>query len=517
MKRTHRLLYLILLALVTYLFSSNLLYSQENSIDVLRKNLKALYSSKELDNAFLGIYIESLTTGEIIYRHNEHKFFMPASNMKLFTTAASIELLEPEFVYKTGIYHTGNIVNGVLNGDIYIKGSGDPTISGRFYDNDINKPFRDAALAVKKLGVKEINGNIIGDDNYFDDVLFGYGWSWDDFPFWYSAQLSALSFNDNCVDFTVKPADFINEKAKVTWFPVTGYIEFENNIKTTAPARTRKIDFRRDLKSNKIVAAGNIQLNGKPYKEYVTVDNPTLYSTMAFKSLLDSVGIKVRGEAKDIDDIKEQPSPEEEYIFYDVNCKKITEITSPAMPELIKVVNKKSHNFYADMLLKTLGKEFRGTGSIENGREVIEKFLSKIGIDPVNFYMYDGSGLSRNNLIKPVQIARLLRYMRRSENFKYYYESLPIAGIDGTLEERMLNTSCVNNIRAKTGQIQFVRSLSGYATAKDGEEFLFVIIGNHFRFPVSVIEYIQDKTCEFLVNLNRKNLTITPNSSKKRK
>ena len=501
--------YFIIFLLVTCFLSSNISYTQENSIDNLRKNLKILYSSKQLDDAFLGIYIESLTTGEIIYRHNEYKFFMPASNMKLFTTAAALELLEPEFYYKTGIYHTGNIVNGVLHGDIYIRGSGDPSISGRFYDNDINKAFRDAALFIKKYGINEINGNIIGDDNYFDDIPFGYGWSWDDFPFWYSAQLSALSFNDNCVDFTVKPADFINEDAVVTWFPVTGYIEFENKIKTSPPARTRKIDFWRDLQSNKIVAQGNIQLEGKPYKEYITVDNPTLYTTMAFKVLLDSVGITVSGEVKDIDDIKEQPSPEEEYIFYEVNCKKITEINSPPIPELIKVVNKKSHNFYADMLLKTLGKEFTGTGSIKNGREVVEKFLSKFGIDPVNFYMYDGSGLSRNNLIKPSQIARLLRFMRRSEYFQHYYDSLPIAGIDGSLEERMLNTNCVNNIRAKTGQIQFVRALSGYATAKDNEEFLFVIIGNHFRFPVSVIEYIQDKTCEFLVNFNRKNIKIT--------
>jgi len=513
MKKHLKYFCFVVLSIIISFSSGSRLFSQIHTTDELKKNLDDLYTSAELDNSFLGIYIENLNIGEIVYRQNENNFFMPASNMKLFTTAAALVLLEPDFTYKTGIYYHGKIENGILKGDLYIRGSGDPTISGRFTDENMNKKFSDVAKKIKEAGIKVIEGNIIGDDNYFDDVLYGYGWSWDDFPYWYAAQLSALSFNDNCIDFTITPADSITKPAIVAWRPKTGYINFENNVTTSIPGRFRNIFFWRDLSTNKITADGFIQFDGEPYNESISVFNPTLFTTMAFKNVLDSLNIEIKGKAFDIDDIKKQPSKEQEYIFYNKECKKITEIESPPLSEIIKVVNKKSHNFYADMLLKTLGKEFRGQGSIQSGRNVVEKFLSKIGIDPVNFFMYDGSGLSRTNLVKPIQIAKLLKYMRRHKYFEIYYKSLPIAGIDGTLEERMLNTNCVGKVRAKTGTIRFVRALSGYVNAKE-DNFIFVIIGNHFRFPYSIIEYVQDKTCEFLVNFKNEKVI---NDNKKEK
>jgi len=213
--------------------------------------------------------------------------------------------------------------------------------------------------------------------------------------------------------------------------------------------------------------------------------------------MLEANGIKVNGEPKDIDDIK--PRNEFTTIYQTLNTN-----TSIPLSEIIKIINKKSHNLYAEQVLKTIGKELGGSGTVSKAIEIEKRFLSNIGIDPEKIMIVDGSGLSRLNLVTPLQVTTLLTYMYRHKYWKEFYNSLPIAGVDGSLENRMRNSKAANNVRAKTGYVNYVRSLSGYVTSKDGEMFVFSMIVNHYTVPTSLANNIQDLVCNRLANFSRK-------------
>ncbi len=471
-------------------------YYEDTEINQLRFELDDIFKDPSFSNAYWGVLIQSLETGEYFYRLNEHKSFIPASNMKLFTTAVALLKLGPDFRYKTNLYTDGEIRDGVLYGNLFVRGSGDPTISGRFTDGDVIKTFKDWADSLKNLGIKEINGDIIGDDNYFDDQYMGTGWAWDDETYWYSAHISALSFNDNCVDLEISPGEKIGEPAVIKINPETKYVKINNLVITVHPDSATQIDFFRAPGTNVINVFGKISLKSKPYKESVSVHNPTLYAVTVLKEVLESKGIKVNGNAVDIDDSKFNPN-------YD-GMKILASYESPPLSEIIKVINKRSQNFYAEQVFRTLGKIFGGEGSTQKSVEVVKNTLSQIGIPPDAISIYDGSGLSRLNLVTPFQILTLLNYMYRHEYFSYFYESLPIAGVDGTLETRMRKTKAQGNVRAKTGYVQYARALSGYVKTKDGEMLAFVMMTNNYLVPTSVVNMTQDIVCNRLVNFSRK-------------
>ncbi len=475
---------------------SEIVYYEDTAINQLKSELDAILSNPSFSNAHWGVIIQSLETGEYLYRLNEHKSFIPASNMKLFTTAVALIKLGPDFKYKTNLYTDGEIKDGILYGNLFIRGTGDPTISGRFTNGDVVKTFKDWADSLSKLGIKEINGDIVGDDNYFDDQYMGTSWSWDDETYWYSAHISALSFNDNCVDIEIFPSKKIGDTAIIKITPNTSYVKIKNLIITAHPDSSTQIDFFRAPGTNIINAFGRINLKSKPYKESISVHNPTLYTATVFKEVLESKGIKVNGNAVDIDDTNLNPDYE--------TMKVLAYYESPPLSEIIKVINKRSQNFYAEQVFRTLGKIFGGEGSTQKSVEVIKNTLAQIGIPPDGISIYDGSGLSRLNLVTPFQILTLLNYMSRHEYFSYFYESLPIAGVDGTLETRMLKTKAQGNVRAKTGYVQYARTLSGYVKTKDNEMLAFSMMTNNYLVPTSVANSTQDLVCQLLANFSRK-------------
>ena len=463
----------------------------------LKGEIDHLLADPAFASATWGVYIESPDKREVIYRHNEDKLLIPASNQKLFTTAAALVKFGPNFTYKTRLYYDGRIQNSVLKGDLVIRGSGDPTISGRYNDNNITGTFQEWADSLKALGINKIDGDVIGDDDYFDDIPLGYGWSWDDEPYYYSAHISGLSFNDNTVDVRIKPGEKSGDKAVIEIDPPTSYVTIINNIRTTENDSTLYYDFKRSIDGNVFTFWGEYPTTKKAKTDWASVRNPTLYTATVVKETLESAGIEITGEPKDVDDLASNPNYEE--------MRTAAVYSSPPMSTMIRTVNNRGQNFYAEQLLKTLGKEYQNEGSSRAGIKVVKSFLNGIGIDGNALKIVDGSGLSRLNLVTPRQVATLLRYMRQHRYGGYYYDSLPVAGVDGTIRRRMIGTNAQGNLRAKTGYVSYVRALSGYVTTADGEDLIFSFIVNNYDVPTSMANELQNRIGVILSNYSRGN------------
>jgi D-alanyl-D-alanine carboxypeptidase/D-alanyl-D-alanine-endopeptidase (penicillin-binding protein 4) len=434
-------------------------------------------------------------TGEYLYKRNEDKLFMPASCLKLFTTAAGLILLGPEYRFTTNIYRKGTIDGSILKGDLVIQGRGDPAISGRFYGGDIYRIYDLWADSLLQLGIDEIDGNIIGDDGEFDEKGLGAGWAWDDESYWYSAQADAISFNDNCVDIAVIVSKN-KGNVKISVSPNTKYVVIVNNVSLVPKDSATNIDVYRERGTNVITVSGTIKENSDTVKTFCTVNNPTQFAMVVLKDVLERKGIKITGYPVDVRDItKPLDYRQMERLFINY---------SPPLREIVRVVNKNSQNFYAEQVLKTIGLEEEHYGSTENGIEAELEIFKDMGMNTDGMIIVDGSGLSRLNLVSPRNFVSLLNYMYKSKHFIQFYNSLPIAGVDGTLSTRMKDTRAENKVRAKTGYLNTVRSLCGYAYTGDNEPVVFSIIANNFNVPVKLAENIQDLVCLRLANFKRK-------------
>ena len=466
----------------------------------LRGQLEALFADPAFGNAFWGVLIQSAETGEVIFECNQNKCFVPASNMKLFTSAVGLLKLGPEYRYHTEVYGLGEVDGeGTLQGSLVIRGSGDPTISGRFNGGRITAIFQTWAESLLTQGVRTIAGDVIGDDDIFDDQLLGQGWAWDYQTDWYAAQISGLSFNDNCVDIRIMPAEKEGELARVEINPATSYVTLNNALNTCRYLWDGDWRIHRQQGTNVVHLTGCIALEDEGYEGWFTVHNPTLFAATVFREVLVSQGIQVMGEARDIDMVDK-----ENVTGYEGIWSPLVIHTSPTMAEIIRVVNKRSQNYYAEQLLKTLGAMYKGEGSFSNGIQVVEETLSEMGVAPGQFVMVDGSGLSRRNFVTPRQVVTLLGYMARHEDYEYFRDSLPIAGVDGTIAMRMRHTHAEMKVRAKTGYVDRVRALSGYVDSLDGEMFIFSMIVNNYTVPTSLAEDVQDRACQLLASFSRR-------------
>jgi D-alanyl-D-alanine carboxypeptidase/D-alanyl-D-alanine-endopeptidase (penicillin-binding protein 4) len=454
-----------------------------------------IFNDPNFNSANWGVVVKSLETGEYLYKRNEDKLMVPASNLKLFTTSAGLLLLGKNYRYKTNLYMNGNLEGSILKGDLIIQGSGDPTISGRFHEEDPYKVYNDWADTLLSRGIEEITGNLIGDDKLFDENGLGEGWSWDYETYWYSASTSAISFNDNCVDIIIKPTE-AGKQASLSILPETKYVTIINKVVTVPKDTPTDIDVYRERGTNIITVFGKISENSEEFKTYSTVNNPTQFSLIVLKDILKKKGIVIRGYATDID---------EENVSLDYSkMKKIFTHYSVPLSEIVRVINKNSQNFYAEQLLKTIGLAKYGFGSIENGVKAVKNLLREMGINSEDMIMADGSGLSRLDLVTPRQIVDLLNYMYKNETFSVFYQTLPVAGIDGSLARRMLRSKAENNVRAKTGYLGGVRSLCGFVHTADNEPVAFSIIVNNYIVPATLADNLQDLVCLRLANFSRK-------------
>jgi D-alanyl-D-alanine carboxypeptidase/D-alanyl-D-alanine-endopeptidase (penicillin-binding protein 4) len=469
-----------------------------SSYDQLRSTVAKYFDDDQFENAHWGVLIKSLKTGEVLYSRNDKKMFMPASNMKLFTSSAATMALAPEYRYYTRVVALGQIRDSILYGDIVLIGSGDPTISGRYNEGKVTETFEQWADSLRARGIKEITGRVIGDDNCFDDEVYGPGWSADYETDYYAAQLGGISFNDNCVDFRIVPSATIADICSVFVVPDTRYVTIVN-LTVTAPESdsVNRINFSRVRGTNIVYVRGTMSQGKQPWIESVAIDNPTLYTVTVLKEILESKGLKIHGTAADIDDLKDS-------LRYD-DAQHLASFTSVPYSVIVKTINKPSQNFYTEQVLRTMGKERYGVGSVETGKRVAYPILSRWGVDTIRLRYADGSGLSRLNLITPSDIVSLLEGIHAEEEqyFLPFYESLPIAGVDGSIKNRMKGTKAEGNVHAKTGFIGYVRALSGYVFSRDGELFVFSMIANHYTVPTRLAEKIQNDVCVILAEFKR--------------
>jgi D-alanyl-D-alanine carboxypeptidase/D-alanyl-D-alanine-endopeptidase (penicillin-binding protein 4) len=430
-----------------------------------------------------GVVVRSLKTGETVFERNPQKLLMPASNMKIATLAAAADRLGWSFAYATRLAMSGSIQNGVLDGDLVVVGSGDPTIGG--IDGIADRLFADWAERLSRLGIRAIGGRIVGDDNAFDDEELGFGWSWDDLADDYAAGVSALQYNENAVRISIAPGPAAGDSAATTADPAASGVEVVNLVRTGPAGGAPTVHARRLPGRERLELTGSISLGSAPAILTVSVDNPTLFFVRAFRRALIADGIDVRGAAVDTDAIDDPPR---------APLTAIASSRSAALSTMAARLMKASQNQYAETLLKTLASAGGQTGSAAAGRAVLQDVFTAWGLSSAGFIVRDGSGLSRYDYISAEALAGILAHVYGDDRLREpFLASLPVAGRDGTLANRMKETAAEGNVRAKTGSMSNVRALSGYVTTADGEPLAFAIIANNFETTADVVNRATDE------------------------
>jgi D-alanyl-D-alanine carboxypeptidase/D-alanyl-D-alanine-endopeptidase (penicillin-binding protein 4) len=408
----------------------------------------------------LAIVIYSTDDGAPVYGRDEKKVLRLASNTKLFTTACAIAKLGPGYRFRTTLAWDDS-------GDLHVFGAGDPLIGGRLYPHDPTQLFRDAATRLKEAGQAEFKGRLVLHPGIFDDVALHPAWiqARYDQDAWWCAPVGGLSFNDNCVDLIYEGGPAAGESVRITPRPETRFISIDNRA-ATVPSRPKDFGFVRKDGTNRIIVNGELIVGTKPRTAWVAIKDPARYFGTVMRETLAREGVTIAG------DIAVEPglslkTRHTELIF-----------AEHSLEEVVGPCNTVSQNLYAEMLLKLLGFRFRGVGSTAAGIEVVQEFLrTEVGVADVE--LVDGSGLARDNKASPDSMVALLRYMKRHRHGKAFVDSLAVGGLTGTLEKRLESTG--GRVRAKTGSISGVSSLSGYVESSQGRSYIFSVLANDWR------------------------------------
>jgi D-alanyl-D-alanine carboxypeptidase/D-alanyl-D-alanine-endopeptidase (penicillin-binding protein 4) len=464
----------------------------------LTATMDSLLADTTLDNALFGIAIYDITEDSLLYSHNADKLFSPASNMKLFTSAAALKLLGPGYRFKTRFLTNGEIdKKGRLKGDLVIVGGGDPLISGRFRDSvtEVLELWADSLIS---LGIKEIKGDIIMDNSFFSGPEFGAGWSWDDMTYWYACPISALSFNDNCVDLMFLPGEKAGDPAIIEIDPLTDYISITNNAVTLPPDSGFTLDYYRIPYTNDVTFFGGISVSDSAGEiDYVSVYRPEIYTAYILTDILNEAEIKFEGDILSSDDMEEKQAEQ----YGEEKLKPLFRWDSDSLGVVVSVINKNSQNFFAEQTLKTMGREIGGEGSFKKGIELAEALFDSIGISSKDIEMYDGSGLSYINLVKPIAIVKLLQAMHNSANFETYYGSLAIPGKDRSVRRRLEGVEYRERVRSKTGHIANTSTFSGYIDGPhSGHLIAFSLMVNNYSCDTDYVISWHDSVVSFLLS-----------------
>jgi D-alanyl-D-alanine carboxypeptidase/D-alanyl-D-alanine-endopeptidase (penicillin-binding protein 4) len=413
----------------------------------------------------LGVHVVELESGEEVYGYRADEVRVLASNTKLFTTAAAVDLLGPAYEFETGILIRGAVYDGILDGDLAVVGGGDPNLSGRLYDGDPYGAFRRWARALKERGVRRVAGDLLLVHGLFESQGIHPDWPPDQLARWYEAPVGALSFNDNCVLVRVSPGARPGAPGQVELVPELGLFRVIGQVKTSGSRGRHHVVVTREPESHEIRVAGSVYLRGEPLEAWVTVPAPVEYFGAALRAALAGEGVEVLGSTVPTADL---PGAVWERVF--------THRTDLATT--ITVVNRRSQNFYAESVLKLLGARVGGEGSWASGVAAVEAFLARAGLAG-SVELADGSGMSRGNRAAPRHLTELLRFMFFHPAGAEFVLSLPVSGgEEPTWQRRLAEAPYRGNVFAKTGTLNGVSALSGYAKGASGRLYVFSILCN---------------------------------------
>ncbi|MBV9108379.1 MAG: D-alanyl-D-alanine carboxypeptidase/D-alanyl-D-alanine-endopeptidase, partial [Gemmatimonadetes bacterium] len=414
----------------------------------LADRIDAILARPALRRADWGIEVRDAASNRVLYARNAGRPFIPASNLKLLVTTTASHYLKADYRYRTTLYGTGPVRDGVLLGDLVLYGRGDPLISDRGgrRRTEVWEALADTLLA---RGIHRISGGIVADESYFEAAHLRPDWDAYDLRWWYAAPVEALGYQDNSVEVTIAPGA-VGERARVSWTPESGYVQVENQTVTIPAGRPRTADIDRDQASGRIRAYGEVPAGSGTSVDFVAVQSGAAYAGTTFRETLEAKGIALgRPDVRVVSDPSRSPAP---------GATVLAEHRSEPLPSVIAPILLNSQNWIAETLLKTVGREVRGEGSWDAGLAVERGFLTRVvGIDSADFALRDGSGLSAGNRITPRAFVRLLGYVHRSPEMEVVRRSLPISGREGgSLEHRL--TDLPGRVMAKTGYIGNVDS-----------------------------------------------------------
>ena len=450
----------------------------------LAQEIDHLIDDGELASARWGVSVVSLKDNRVVYERNADRLLTPASNMKLFPTAVALEFLGADYRWRTSVYApTSPDAAGNVNGDLVLYGRGAPDLTAVARANAENRNSLDQlASDLYNRGVRRIRGNVIGDESYFRGNPLGDGWQWNDVQWYYGAEASALSINHNETSVNVLPPEKRDTPPLIRVGDPTGYVTVENKMSLGAAGDRLTVGIQRGLSDNEVRVWGTFPPGSKGFGARLSVHKPALWAAKMFLGALKARGITVDGQALSRD--ANEPIANR---FDPQQASELAFVFSKPLREIIKDTNKESINLYAELILRTLGREraallptpgpnTREPGDDEIGLAIIKLWLNRSQVPMKGVALHDGSGLSRLNLVTPRTFVHLLAAMQRSPNSQIFRESLPLSGRDGTLGSRLKDYA--DRVAAKTGYIIYDAALSGYVTASNGEVFAFSIICN---------------------------------------
>ena len=440
--------------------------------------VESLLGASPVDKGEWGLLVVDAESGATLYEKNANEYFLPASNMKLLTTALALDTLGPESRFRTTVETNGTLAkDGKLSGDLILVGRGDPNLSNRKFpyenkeefDGPPEKALAELADAIAAHGVKEIAGDVVGDDSYFPRERYPNGWEIDDMVWEYGAAISAIVVDDNTVTLTLTPGEMAGDAVTAAVEPPTREFTVKNQAITIGAKEKPDLRLTREPGGDTVVVSGVMPAGSAPRKLVLAIQEPALHAANLLAQLLKDRGIKVGGGVR----AQHDPDPG------DAARTVLAEHVSIPLKDSVKLVNKISQNLHTEVLLRTAARQQGRWATPEDLQKFPEAFYAKAGIPEGDVIQTDGSGLSRHDLVTPLAFVALLAYAQRQEWFPAFLASLPVAGEDGTLNERMKEPPLAKKIHAKTGSVTHVRALSGYAETPGGRKLIFSFLSNN--------------------------------------
>lgn len=464
-------------SLIIFLFLSQIIFSYSQSISKLNIEIEKLKTDEALKHAVWSICVMPVKKDTILAEYNSNISLVPASTLKIVTTGAALSILGGDFKFETKLQYDGffDTITGILKGNLYIVGGGDPTLESEYFkDNKDSLSTTDKwAELLKKKGIKKIEGAIIGDAGIFDDNMIPAQWIWADIGNYFGAGASGLSYHDNKYALYLK-SGAVGSKSLITKTkPEIDGLQMINNVSSGGNDDNAFIygapySYYREIQ-------GTIPANKNNYEVEGSIPDPALFCAQSLEKSLKKIGIKITKKSTTTRILREA----DEYLFS--NKYTLYKHYSPTLNEIIYWTNFKSNNLYAEHLLKYIAYKKDGIGRENEGTEIITAFWKNKGVDVNGFFMNDGCGLSRSNVITTKTEAQILRLMAKDKNFKAYYRSFPIAGKIGPLDNFCEGTSAKDNLCAKSGYITRARGYAGYVKNKKGEMLCFSLLANNYE------------------------------------